>query len=337
MWSLIGEVLFTVGALTFLVETGALPLLPSQYPDYHPATYFLPPFSLLVAYLIYARDQEQPRGAVEYLRTIRAFVTNTALISYAITLTPIFMIVCFSFSPLALMTVASVVVYDSIRGRRRPSGWRDDVDTVRRRETVMISSFSEKIILNLQPSTFHNNLHLNRKMSQSHTTEINLAHPPPPNSTLIHRTRTHSIFSLPSGSPIVIRHILPRTVTIAGRVYNTAALYRHHDAITLLAAAGPATDLPPAFSCSEAISPWWSFPLLQEDVERERAADAACMRRLMTRWVGRSREQDEEEEEAEPAGANFIYAGEGFYGGEENGGNGQSQDGAEVAAPASVK
>ncbi|KAF6812040.1 hypothetical protein CPLU01_14986 [Colletotrichum plurivorum] len=138
MWSFIGEILFAAGALAFLVESGALPLLPSQYPDYHPATYFLPPFSFLVAYLIYARDQEQPRGAVEYMRTIRAFVTNTALISYAITLTPIFMIVCFSFSPLALISVAAVVLYDRIRGRRRPSGWRDDVDTVRRRETVMM-------------------------------------------------------------------------------------------------------------------------------------------------------------------------------------------------------
>ncbi|KAF6812039.1 hypothetical protein CPLU01_14985 [Colletotrichum plurivorum] len=172
----------------------------------------------------------------------------------------------------------------------------------------------------------------------STTTKINLSHPPPPNSTLIHRTPTFSIFSLPTGSPIVISHILPRTVTIGGRVYNTAALHRHHDAIVLLAATNPAPDLPVPFSCSEAISPWWSFPLLQEDVEHERAADAAVTRRLMTRWVGRSRAQEEEEEVAEPAGSNFIYVGDGFYGGDEkNGGDGQSQDGTQVAAPASAK
>ncbi|KAF6802806.1 hypothetical protein CSOJ01_11328 [Colletotrichum sojae] len=175
------------------------------------------------------------------------------------------------------------------------------------------------------------------------STTINprLAHPPPPGSTFLHRTTSFSIFSTPSGPPIVINHILPnpRTITIGGLVYNAAALRRHRHAIALLSRCGP--DLPVPFSCSEAIAPWWFFPLLQEEVEREKAVDAAVTRALMMRRVSRSQQQEDEEEEeevAEPPGSNFIYVGDGFYGGDEkDGGDSQSQDGAEVAAPASAK
>lgn len=140
-------------------------------------------------------------------------------------------------------------------------------------------------------------------------------------------------------------HLRPnprRTVTISGRVYNAAALRRYHESLALLrreqSRAGPdAPALPVPLSCAEALSPWWFFPLLQEDVEREEreSADAlAAVRDLTSRWVDRP-QQEEEEEEAEPAGSNFIYIGEGSYGGEGSD-VGQGQDNAETAVPAST-
>lgn len=117
------------GLLAVLAWTGILPILPSQYPDYHAATYLLPPASLGAAFLLVVIE---PEGVMIWLTDIWLFVVIAALVSYTVILIPMALVAFVGFLPLALV---AAVVYDRIRGGprpREPVQWRN-ISIVRQR------------------------------------------------------------------------------------------------------------------------------------------------------------------------------------------------------------